>query len=55
MYQRIEADVQWMRVVQLDLMPNHGVKQPGDIEADYQMKDRILVLDMRETLFGHAL
>ena len=53
--QRIEADVQWARVVRLELVPHPGVEHPKAIEADYQMKDGMLVLDMRAPLVGYAL
>ena len=53
--QRIEADVQWARVVRLELVPHPGVEHPEAIEADYQMKDGMLVLDMRAPLVGYAL
>ena len=35
--------------------PHPGVKHPEAIEADYQMKDGMLVLDMRAPLVGYAL
>jgi hypothetical protein len=53
--QRIEADVQWARVVRLELVPHPGVEHSKAIEADYQMKDGMLVLDMRAPLVGYAL
>jgi hypothetical protein len=53
--QRNEADVQWARVVRLELVPHPGVEHPEAIEADYQMKDGMLVLDMRAPLVGYAL
>ncbi len=53
--QRIEADVQWARVVRLELVPHSGVEHPEAIEADYKMKDGMLVLDMRAPLVGYAL
>jgi hypothetical protein len=53
--QRIEADVQWARVVRLELVPHPGLEHPEAIEADYQMKDGVLVLDMRAPLVGYAL
>lgn len=53
--QRIEADVQWARVVHLELVPHPGVEHPEAIEADYQMKDGVLALDMRAPLVGYAL
>lgn len=53
--QRNEADVQWARVVQRKLMPHPGVKHPEAIKTDYQMKNGMLVLDMRAPLVGYAL
>ena len=35
--------------------PHPGVEHPEAIEADYQMKDGMLVLDMRAPLVGYAL
>ena len=35
--------------------PHPGVDHPEAIEADYQMKDGMLVLDMRAPLVGYAL
>ena len=35
--------------------PHPGVEHPEAIEADYQMKDGMLVLDMRAPLVGYAM
>ena len=35
--------------------PHPGVEHPEAIEADYQIKDGMLVLDMRAPLVGYAL
>ena len=35
--------------------PHPGVEHPEAVEADYQMKDGMLVLDMRAPLVGYAL
>ena len=53
--QRLEADIQWARVVRLELVPHPGVEHPEAIEIDYQMKNGMLVLDMRAPLVGYAL
>jgi len=37
------------------LIPHPGVEHPEAIEADYQMKNGMLVLDMRAPLVGYAL
>ena len=42
-------------MVRLELVPHPGVEHPEAIEADYQMKDGMLVLDMRAPLVGYAL
>jgi hypothetical protein len=35
--------------------PHPGVEHPEAIEADYQMKDGMLVLDMRAPLVGYVI
>ena len=35
--------------------PHPRVEYPEAIEADYQMKDGMLILDLRAPLFGYAL
>ena len=52
---RIEVDVLRAKVVRLELVSHPGVEHPEVIEADYQMKDGMLVLDMRAPLVGYAL
>ena len=52
---RIEIDVQWAGVVRFELMPHIGVEHLEAIEADYQMNDGMLVLDIRAPLVGYAL
>ena len=37
------------------MSPDPGVEHPEAIKADYQMKDGMLVLDMRAPLVGYAL
>lgn len=53
--QRLESDIQWMRVVRLELVPHPGIKQKRAIEADYKMQEGVLVLQMRAPLVGYAL
>jgi hypothetical protein len=53
--QRLEADIQWMRVVSLELVPHPGIKQKKAIEADFQMHDGVLAFQMRAPLVGYAL
>jgi hypothetical protein len=53
--QQIEADVQWARVVHLELVPHPGVVHRAAIEADYGMTEGMLTLNMRAPLVGYAL
>ncbi len=51
----LDADIQWARVVHLELVPHPGVAHPAAIEADYGMRAGSLELDLRAPLVGYAL
>jgi hypothetical protein len=53
--QVVEVDIKWAKLEPIALMPHPGVEHPEAIEADYQMKDGVLILDMRAPLVGYAL
>lgn len=53
--EQIESDIQWARVVHLELVPHPGLTHPKAIEADYGMVSGMLMLDMRAPLVGYAL
>lgn len=53
--EQLESDIQWTRVVRLELVPHPDVEHPAAIEADYAMTDGVLQLDMRAPLVGYAL
>lgn len=53
--QRLSNDVQWNRMVPLDLVPHPGVGYPAAIEADYAMTCGHLALRVRAPLAGYAL
>ena len=53
--ERLESDIQWARVVRLEIGAHPGVRHPRAIEADYGMKDGTLALDLRAPLVGYAL
>ena len=53
--EQIESDVQWSRQVQIELVPHPGVKFPKAIEADFVMKNGVLLLKMRAPLVGYTL
>jgi len=50
-----EADHQWMRMVDLDLVPHPGLGRPEPIERDYGMVDGCLNVRLRAALVGYAL
>jgi hypothetical protein len=49
------ADEQWSRIVDLELVPHPGIKQPKAIEADYGMRDGVLRIKTRAALVGYVL
>jgi len=51
----LAADEQWARIVDLELAPHPGVKQPKAIEADYGMQDGVLRIKSRAALAGYVL
>lgn len=53
--ERLESDIQWARVVRLELGAHPGLPHPRAVEADYGMKDGTLTLDLRAPLVGYAL
>jgi hypothetical protein len=53
--EQIESDIQWSRIVHLELVPHPGLKHPKAVEADYRMAAGMLTLDMRAPLVGYAL
>lgn len=54
-HERIEADTQWNRIVDLELVPHPGLSHPEAIAADYAMQSGQLKLRIRAALAGYAL
>ena len=50
-----EADEQWMRIVQLDLVAHPALTFPEPVQRDYGMTDGHLVVKLRAALVGYAL
>jgi hypothetical protein len=50
-----EADDQWMRVVELELVPHPGLLRSEAIAMDYAMEDGVLRAKLRAALVGYAL
>lgn len=53
--EQIESDVQWARIVHIELVPHPGIAHPKAIESDFKMTNGVLALDMRAPLVGYAL
>lgn len=54
-HEQIHSDVQWSRIVDLELVPHPGLGHPEAIVADYGMQDGVLRLRLRAALAGYAL
>lgn len=53
--QKAEDDLQWMRIVELHLVPKTGLRHPKTIETEYRMQDGVLKLRVRAALAGYVL
>jgi WYL domain len=51
----LAADEQWARMVDLEIVPHPGVRQPKAVEADYGMRDGVLKIKTRAALAGYVL
>lgn len=51
----LQADEQWARIVDLELVPHPGIAWPKAVEADYGMQDGILKIKTRAALAGNVL
>lgn len=49
------ADEQWMRMVDMELVPHPGLRWPDAVAADYSMSDGVLRLKTRAALAGYVL
>jgi len=54
-YEKPENDVQWSRVIELELMVHPSVDRPDVIAKDYEMVDDILRVRVRATDAGYLL
>lgn len=54
-HELLGADEQWTRIVDLEIVPHPGVKQPKAIEADYGMNGGVLKIKTRAALAGYVL
>jgi hypothetical protein len=54
-HERMESDHQWMRVVELVLVPHPKQERPEIIERDYAMVNGSLIVELRAALAGYFL
>jgi len=50
-----EADIQWNRIVEMELVPHPKVKYPEAIEMDYAMVDGVRKQNVRAAVAGYVL
>lgn len=50
-----EADDQWMRMVNLELVPHPGLERSEAVARDYGMADGVLTVRLRAAVCGYAL
>ena len=53
--ERFEHDVQWLRIIELELIVHPKVKFPEVITQDYDMKDGVMRVPVRATNAGYLL
>lgn len=51
----LPADEQWVRIVDLEIVPHPGVKWSAGVEADYAMEEGAIKLRTRAALAGYVL
>jgi len=50
-----EADNQWNRIVELEIIPHPALRHPETIAMDYGMKDNLLQINIRAAVAGYLL
>lgn len=55
MHERMDADIQWTRIVELDLVPHPRLDRPEIIQMDYGMHDGSIRLRVRAAVAGYML
>ncbi|MEX5748411.1 WYL domain-containing protein [Massilia sp. X63] len=54
-HEQMDADIQWTRIVELDLVPHPRLKRPEIIQTDYGMKDGAIRMRVRAAVAGYML
>ena len=50
-----DADIQWNRIVELEIVPHPALKHPETIAMDYCMRDKQLNINVRAAVAGYLL
>lgn len=50
-----EADIQWNRIVELEIVTHPRIKHPETIEFDYGMKNGVIKINIRAAVAGYML
>ncbi len=50
-----DADIQWNRIVELEIVPHPGLEHPEAIIKDYEMTDGVLKINVRAVVAGYLL
>lgn len=53
--ERQSADVQWLQMVELNLVPHPAHKHPASVERDFGMTDGVLKVSARAAMVGYVL
>src|SRR5690606_8639781 len=54
-HERPDQDIQWTRIVEVELVPHPDQPHPEITEMDYGMKDGVLALNLRGATAGYVL
>lgn len=54
-HERMDADIQWTRIVELDVVPHPRLNRPEIIQMDYGMQDGSIRLRVRAAVAGYML
>jgi hypothetical protein len=54
-HERPDQDIQWTRIVELELVPHPGQPQPAIARLDYGMDDGVLMVKLRAATAGYTL
>ena len=54
-HERPDHDIQWTRIVELELVPHPGQPRPEIAAMDYGMESRVLKLNLRAATVGYTL